>query len=67
MASFALKVLKLKAADNNNDERGFFVLLEGSRIDMAAHANDPPTHVVCLHVVVFVVVVIGFHDDCAQT
>ncbi|RKP21139.1 alkaline phosphatase-like protein, partial [Rozella allomycis CSF55] len=38
MASFALKNL-MEASD-----KGFFLMIEGSRIDMAAHSNDPATH-----------------------
>ncbi|CAG8706906.1 17223_t:CDS:2, partial [Acaulospora morrowiae] len=28
-----------------NSDKGFFLMIEGSRIDMAAHSNDPGTHV----------------------
>jgi alkaline phosphatase len=42
MASKALSVLKAKS---QNENKGFFLMIEGSRIDMAAHTNDPATHV----------------------
>ncbi|KAJ3221456.1 hypothetical protein HK099_003499 [Clydaea vesicula] len=42
MSSKALEILK--AASIKNDDKGFFLLIEGSRIDMAAHSNDPATH-----------------------
>lgn len=36
----------LKLIDNHkNQYRGFFLMIEGSRIDMAAHDNDAATHV----------------------
>ncbi|KAF9898926.1 hypothetical protein BX616_003441 [Lobosporangium transversale] len=41
MAAAALKSLKGNAGTN----QGFFLLIEGSRIDMAAHNNDPVGHV----------------------
>jgi alkaline phosphatase len=40
MADKALRILS--KAENN--EKGFFLLIEGSRIDMAAHGNDPAAH-----------------------
>ncbi|KAG0002171.1 hypothetical protein BGZ65_002865 [Modicella reniformis] len=41
MAAAALKSLQLNAGTN----QGFFLLIEGSRIDVAAHSNDPAAHV----------------------
>ncbi|KAF9201680.1 vacuolar alkaline phosphatase [Haplosporangium sp. Z 27] len=41
MTLAALKSLKGNAGPN----QGFFLLIEGSRIDMAAHNNDPVAHV----------------------
>jgi len=38
MASKALGIL-------SKSDKGFFLMIEGSRIDMAAHDNDPGTHV----------------------
>lgn len=43
MTEKALSLLK-DAADDEDDDKGFFILVEGSRIDMAAHANDPAAH-----------------------
>ncbi|BGP25216.1 vacuolar alkaline phosphatase [Rhodotorula toruloides] len=40
MATHALRYLSRKAAD----KKGFFLMIEGSRIDMAAHNNDPIGH-----------------------
>jgi len=42
MASKALQILKYSTKDS---PAGFFVMIEGSRIDMAAHSNDPTAHV----------------------
>ncbi|KAJ1978365.1 vacuolar alkaline phosphatase [Dimargaris xerosporica] len=39
------KALGLLREATNRKEHGFFLMIEGSRIDMAAHANDPATHV----------------------
>lgn len=42
MARTALKILSEATA---NSEQGFFLMIEGSRIDHAGHANDPATQV----------------------
>jgi alkaline phosphatase len=42
MAERALKVLNMNSKKSNT---GFFLMIEGSRIDMAAHSNDPAAHV----------------------
>lgn len=42
MAAKTLSILAEKTAQSN---KGFFVMIEGSRIDMAAHSQDPATHV----------------------
>jgi alkaline phosphatase len=39
MAEKAIQILSKKSS------KGFFLMIEGSRIDMAAHANDPAAHV----------------------
>jgi alkaline phosphatase len=39
MTHFALEAL------DANSEKGFFLLIEGSRIDLASHSNDPVGHV----------------------
>ncbi|ORZ26137.1 alkaline-phosphatase-like protein [Absidia repens] len=38
------KALRLLAAGTQDSEQGFFLMIEGSRIDMAAHSNDPAAH-----------------------
>jgi alkaline phosphatase len=40
MADKALKIL----SNSDKNRKGFFLLIEGSRIDMAAHGNDPAAH-----------------------
>jgi len=40
MADKALKIL----SKSDKKKKGFFLLIEGSRIDMAAHGNDPAAH-----------------------
>ena len=42
MTSLNIAKSKLKEVSSY---KGFFVMIEGSRIDMAAHANDPAAHV----------------------
>ncbi|KAI8997155.1 alkaline-phosphatase-like protein [Pilobolus umbonatus] len=42
MTSKALSILKKKSAEQDT---GFFLMIEGSRIDMAAHNNDAAAHV----------------------
>eukprot|EP00842_Homolaphlyctis_polyrhiza_P000766 jgi/Hompol1/1690/HPOL_001422-RA len=42
MASKAMDVLHAASRKHNT---GFFLMIEGSRIDMAGHTNDPATHV----------------------
>lgn len=42
MVDKALKILKIKS---DQQDSGFFLMIEGSRIDMAAHNNDPAAHV----------------------
>ncbi|KAI9486121.1 MAG: alkaline-phosphatase-like protein [Benjaminiella poitrasii] len=41
MTEKALSILKESTKDSSE---GFFLMIEGSRIDMAAHNNDAPTH-----------------------
>ncbi|KAJ3351545.1 hypothetical protein GGF32_004245 [Allomyces javanicus] len=43
MAQRALEVLD-QAVEKDDDAPGFFLMVEGSRIDMAAHSNDPGAH-----------------------
>ncbi|QID83787.1 vacuolar alkaline phosphatase [Saccharomyces pastorianus] len=42
--SVALKALE-KASDEDEDSNGFFLMVEGSRIDHAGHQNDPASQV----------------------
>lgn len=42
MVKKALSILKTKSKEQDT---GFFLMIEGSRIDMAAHTNDPAAHV----------------------
>lgn len=42
MAQTALKALELATADS---DKGFFLMIEGSRIDHAGHGNDPAAQV----------------------
>ncbi|KAG0768777.1 hypothetical protein G6F62_003516 [Rhizopus arrhizus] len=42
MVAKALAILDKKSKEQNT---GFFLMIEGSRIDMAAHTNDPAAHV----------------------
>jgi len=42
MAEFAVNALKAATRDS---DKGFFLMVEGSRIDHAGHANDPAAHV----------------------
>ena len=44
LAEMATKALDLLAASPEAQSRGFFVMIEGSRIDHAGHANDPAAH-----------------------
>lgn len=51
MAKTALEVLHLSSSKNQKEKQGqghqpgFLLVIEGSRIDMAAHSNDPATHI----------------------
>ncbi|KAL7751776.1 hypothetical protein RI367_002776 [Sorochytrium milnesiophthora] len=46
LAEMAQKALSiLSAATSDCDSPGFFIMIEGSRIDMAAHSNDAAGHV----------------------
>ncbi|KAI8080743.1 alkaline-phosphatase-like protein [Gilbertella persicaria] len=45
LSEMSKKALDILYKATNNTEEGFFLMIEGSRIDMAAHSNDAPTHV----------------------
>ncbi|KAG2231317.1 hypothetical protein INT48_001253 [Thamnidium elegans] len=40
-----LPLMALFANNSKKQDTGFFLMIEGSRIDMAAHTNDPAAHV----------------------
>ncbi len=44
LAEMATRALDLLAASPDGQARGFFLMVEGSRIDHAGHANDPAAH-----------------------
>jgi alkaline phosphatase len=44
LAEMATKALDLLSASADGRENGFFLMVEGSRIDHAGHANDPAAH-----------------------
>ena len=44
LAEMTTKALDLLAASEDGRENGFFLMIEGSRIDHAGHANDPAGH-----------------------
>lgn len=44
LAAMTRKALDLLAASADGAENGFFLMIEGSRIDHAGHANDPAAH-----------------------
>ena len=44
LAEMARRALDLLAASPDGRENGFFLMVEGSRIDHAGHANDPAAH-----------------------
>ncbi|KAJ1845751.1 vacuolar alkaline phosphatase [Coemansia sp. RSA 2708] len=45
LAEMAEKALGILTAATKSANAGFFLMVEGSRIDMAAHTNDPAAHV----------------------
>ncbi|KAJ2160505.1 vacuolar alkaline phosphatase [Coemansia sp. RSA 552] len=45
LAEMSTKALEILDAETRNKNAGFVLMIEGSRIDMAAHTNDPATHV----------------------
>lgn len=44
LADMTTRALRLLAASADGEANGFFVMIEGSRIDHAGHANDPAAH-----------------------
>ena len=45
LAEMAQTALEILHAATKDSKQGFFLLIEGSRIDMASHSNDPAGHV----------------------
>jgi alkaline phosphatase len=45
LEEMATKALDILSAATQDSEKGFFLMIEGSRIDMAAHSNDPAAHI----------------------
>ena len=45
LAEMAKTALEILHAATKDSKQGFFLLIEGSRIDMASHSNDPVGHV----------------------
>ncbi|EGF84160.1 hypothetical protein BATDEDRAFT_15519 [Batrachochytrium dendrobatidis JAM81] len=45
LTSMSLKALDLLNKASLEKNTGFFLMIEGSRIDMAAHTNDPSAHI----------------------
>ncbi|KAI9478238.1 MAG: alkaline-phosphatase-like protein [Benjaminiella poitrasii] len=45
LSEMSKKALDILYNATENKEKGFFLMIEGSRIDMAAHSNDAATHV----------------------
>ncbi|KAJ3134096.1 hypothetical protein HK100_003837 [Physocladia obscura] len=45
LKEMAIKALNILSTATKKSRMGFFIMIEGSRIDMAAHVNDPAAHV----------------------
>ncbi|KAG2208217.1 hypothetical protein INT47_006072 [Mucor saturninus] len=45
LSEMSKKALDILYTATEDKEKGFFLMIEGSRIDMAAHSNDAATHV----------------------
>ncbi|OMJ23074.1 Alkaline phosphatase [Smittium culicis] len=45
LSAMADKAIKILSDSSSKANTGFFLMIEGSRIDMAAHSNDPATHI----------------------
>ncbi|CAG8591300.1 7262_t:CDS:10 [Ambispora gerdemannii] len=44
LKEMSAKAIELLTKATEDSDKGFFLMIEGSRIDMAAHSNDAPTH-----------------------
>ncbi|KAJ3057004.1 hypothetical protein HK097_001488 [Rhizophlyctis rosea] len=45
LKEMAIKALSILTENTKKSDKGFFLMIEGSRIDMAGHNNDPASHV----------------------
>jgi len=45
LKEMAMKAIEILQHATRGSNQGFFLMIEGSRIDMAAHSNDPAAHV----------------------
>ncbi|KAJ3302785.1 hypothetical protein HDU76_005471, partial [Blyttiomyces sp. JEL0837] len=45
LVEMAMKAIGILDKATSKKKQGFFLMIEGSRIDMAAHSNDPAAHV----------------------
>ena len=45
LKEMAVKALGVLQESTRGSRKGFFLMIEGSRIDMAGHSNDPKTHI----------------------
>ncbi|KAI9348166.1 alkaline-phosphatase-like protein [Obelidium mucronatum] len=45
LREMAIKALDILSHATKRTRKGFFIMIEGSRIDMAGHSNDPAAHV----------------------
>ncbi|KAI8319500.1 alkaline phosphatase [Martensiomyces pterosporus] len=44
LAEMTIKALEILSENTKNTKEGFFIMIEGARIDMAGHDNDPAAH-----------------------
>ncbi|KAI9320982.1 alkaline-phosphatase-like protein [Dichotomocladium elegans] len=44
LKEMVIKALDVLTEQSKKSDKGFFLMIEGSRIDMAAHTNDPAAH-----------------------
>ncbi|KAJ2741727.1 vacuolar alkaline phosphatase [Coemansia sp. BCRC 34301] len=44
LAEMTVKALEILSESTRRSRQGFFIMIEGARIDMAAHDNDPAAH-----------------------
>ncbi|KAJ2036477.1 vacuolar alkaline phosphatase [Coemansia sp. RSA 922] len=44
LAEMTVKALEILSENTKHSDQGFFIMIEGARIDMAGHDNDPAAH-----------------------